>query len=108
MWMVPGMQADSPGVRSALPGPIRALGHRNFRYYFLGQVVSILGTWIQQVAMSWLVYRLTGSVALLGITTFAALVPMLVVAPLAGAWIDRHDKRRLLILVQGLLALQAL
>ncbi|ENO89454.1 putative integral membrane efflux protein [Thauera linaloolentis 47Lol = DSM 12138] len=84
------------------------MGHRNFRYYFLGQVVSILGTWIQQVAMSWLVYRLTGSVALLGVTTFAALVPMLVVGPLAGAWIDRHDKRRLLILVQGLLALQAL
>lgn len=102
------MQADPSEVRSALPGPIRALGHRNFRYYFLGQVVSILGTWIQQVAMSWLVYRLTGSVALLGITTFAALVPMLLVAPLAGAWIDRHDKRRLLILVQGLLALQAL
>ncbi len=58
--------------------------------------------------MSWLVYRLTGSAALLGVTTFAALVPMLLVAPLAGAWIDRHDKRRLLIIVQGLLALQAL
>lgn len=102
------MPADTAAARKPLPGPIRALGHRNFRSYFFGQVVSILGSWIQQVAMSWLVYRLTGSVALLGVTTFAALVPMLVVGPLAGAWIDRHDKRRLLIIVQGLLALQAL
>lgn len=101
------MQVEQGAPRRRLPDPIRALGHRNFRYYFTGQVVSILGTWIQQVAMSWLVYRLTGSVALLGVTTFAALVPMLVVGPLAGAWIDRHDKRRLLIIVQGLLALQA-
>lgn len=67
----------------------------------------MLGSWIQQVALSWLIYRLTGSVALLGVTTFAALLPILVVGPLAGAWIDRRDKRRLLILVQGLLALQA-
>ncbi|MBR0565501.1 MFS transporter [Azoarcus sp. L1K30] len=86
---------------------MRALAHRNYRYYFFGQAVSVLGSWIQQVALSWLIYRLTGSVALLGVTTFAALLPMLVIGPLAGAWIDRRDKRRLLILVQGLLALQA-
>lgn len=86
---------------------MRALRHRNFRFYFAGQAVSVLGSWVQQVALSWLIYRLTGSVALLGVTTFAALLPMLVVGPLAGAWIDRRDKRRLLILVQGLLALQA-
>ncbi|MBS0509749.1 MAG: MFS transporter [Proteobacteria bacterium] len=83
------------------------MAHRNFRFYFIGQGVSVLGSWVQQVALSWLVYRLTGSVALLGITTFAALLPILFIGPLAGAWIDRHDKRRLLILVQGLLALQA-
>ncbi len=86
---------------------MRALGHRNYRYYFFGQAVSVLGSWVQQVALSWLIYRLTGSVALLGVTTFAALLPMLLVGPLAGAWIDRRDKRRLLILVQGLLGLQA-
>ncbi|NLF53468.1 MAG: MFS transporter [Thauera phenolivorans] len=86
---------------------MRALRHRNFRSYFAGQAISILGTWIQQVALSWLIYRLTGSVALLGVATFAALLPILFLGPLAGAWIDRHDKRRLLILVQGLLALQA-
>lgn len=90
------------------PAPVRALAHRNFRLYFSGQAISILGTWVQQVALSWLVYRLTGSVALLGVATFAALLPQLVVGPLAGAWVDRHDKRRMLIGVQALLAAQAL
>jgi hypothetical protein len=63
--------------------------------------VSILGSWIQQVAMAWLVYRITGSAALLGVTAFAALIPQLLVGPLAGAWIDKHDKRRWLLRVQG-------
>lgn len=62
---------------------------------------------MQQVALAWLVYRLTGSAALLGLTTFVALVPQLLLGPLAGAWIDRHDKRRLLMLTQALLGLQA-
>ena len=87
---------------------MRALAHRNFRYYFVGQGVSIFGSWIQQVAMSWLVYRLTGSAALLGITAFAALIPQLLVGPFAGAWADRHDKKRMLIAVESLLAGQAL
>ena len=87
---------------------MRALQHVNFRLYFAGQAVSILGSWVQQVALAWLVYRLTGSAALLGVTTFAALLPQLLIGPLAGAWIDRHDKRRLLIGVEGLLAGQAL
>lgn len=99
--------ATGQGVARPWPAPIRALAHRNFRFYFIGQGVSVLGSWVQQVALSWLVYRLTGSVALLGFTTFAALLPILFIGPLAGAWIDRHDKRRLLILVQGLLAMQA-
>jgi MFS family permease len=90
-----------------MPSAIRALAHRDFRLYFAGQAISILGSWIQQVALSWLVYRLTGSAALLGITAFCALVPQLLVGPLAGAWIDKHDKRRWLIGVQALLALQA-
>ena len=86
---------------------MRALAHPAFRYYFAGQAVSILGSWIQQVALAWLVYRLTGSATLLGLTAFAALIPQLFVGPLAGAWIDRHDKRRTLVGVQFLLALQA-
>ncbi|HYQ39675.1 MAG TPA: MFS transporter [Pseudomonas sp.] len=94
--------------RQPWPPAVRALQYANFRRYFAGQAVSILGSWIQQVALSWLIYRLTGSAALLGVTTFAALLPQLLVGPLAGAWIDRHDKRRLLIAVEGLLAVQAL
>jgi MFS family permease len=86
---------------------MRALAHRNFRLYFAGQAISILGSWIQQVALSWLVYRLTGSAALLGVTAFCALIPQLVVGPLAGAWIDKQDKRKWLVRVQALLALQA-
>ncbi len=91
----------------ALPASMRALAHRPFRYYFFGQAVSILGSWIQQVALSWLVYRLTGSAALLGVTAFAALIPMLVLGPLAGAWLDRRDRRKVLMGVQALLFLQA-
>lgn len=90
------------------PSSLRALRHRNFRLYFFGHAISTLGTWIQQVALSWLIYRLTDSVALLGLTTFAALIPQLLVGPFAGAWIDRHDKRRLLIMVETALAVQAL
>lgn len=90
-----------------LPESMRALGHRPFRLYFFGQAVSILGSWIQQVALSWLVYRLTGSAALLGVTAFAALIPMLIVGPLAGAWLDRRDRQRTLVYVQGWLFLQA-
>lgn len=90
------------------PHSLRALRHRNFRLYFIGHAVSTLGTWVQQVALAWLVYRLTGSAALLGLTTCVALLPQLIVGPLAGAWIDRHDKRRLLIVVETLLGLQAM
>jgi MFS family permease len=86
---------------------MRALAHRNFRLYFAGQAVSILGSWIQQVALSWLVFRLTGSAALLGVTAFCGLIPQLLVGPLAGAWIDKHDKKKWLIGVQLLMAAQA-
>lgn len=86
---------------------MRALAHRNFRLYFAGQAISILGSWIQQVALSWLVYRLTGSAALLGVTAFCGLIPQLVVGPFAGAWIDKHDKKKWLIAVQLAMAVQA-
>lgn len=90
------------------PTVFRALAYRNFRLYFVGQGISILGSWLQQVALSWLVYRLTDSTALLGVTTFLAMIPQLVVGPLAGAWIDRHDKRRILMLVEIALSVQSL
>lgn len=90
------------------PAPIRALSHRNFQIYFVGQGLSTLGKWIQQVALAWLAYHLTGSAVLLGTIAFLTLLPQLLVGPLAGAWSDRHDKRRLLMGVQTLLALQSL
>lgn len=93
---------------SCWPEALSALRHRNFRLYFCGHAISTLGSWIQQVALAWLVYRVTGSAALLGITSCLALLPQLLVGPLAGAWIDRHDKRRLLIVVESLLGVQAL
>lgn len=102
------MNHPQPSTSSRWPSAIRALRHRNFRLYFVGHAISTLGTWVQMVALSWLVYRLTDSAALLGITTCASLLPQLFVGPIAGAWIDRHDKRRLLILTQSLLGLQAL
>jgi len=103
------LPTDREGI-SILPirAPLRSLAHRNFRIYFAAQAASVFGTWIQQVAMSWLVYRLTGSVELLGLTTFCALIPQLVLSPVAGAWSDRVDRVRALILVESLLFLQAL
>lgn len=91
-----------------LPKALTALAHRNFRLYFAGQGISVLGTWIQQVALSWLVYRLTGSAELLGLTAFLAMAPQLVVGPASGALFDRLDRRSALMMVQGVLAAQAL
>ncbi|MFJ4142316.1 MFS transporter [Pseudomonas sp. NPDC089734] len=93
--------------RRTWPAPVRALSHRNFQVYFLGQAVSTLGKWVQQVALSWLAYHLTGSASLLGLLAFLALAPQLLVGPVAGAWIDKHDKHRLLLIAQALLALQS-
>lgn len=87
---------------------LRAFRYRNFRLYFTGQSLSLLGTWIQQVAMSWLVYRMTGSPLLLGVTAFASQAPILFFAPLGGLWADRFDRRKLLIATQLLALLQAM
>src|SRR3954471_23478420 len=87
---------------------LRAFRYRNFRLYFFGQSLSLLGTWIQQVAMSWLVYRLTGSAFLLCVTAFARQIPMLIFAPLGGVWADRFDRRKLFIATQAFALVQAL
>ena len=93
---------------SRLPVGLRALGHPRYRRYFFGQALSILGTWVQNVAMSRLVYRLTGSAALLGLTAFLAQAPQLLVSPVAGLFIDRFDRRRLFLGIQALMIAQAL
>jgi MFS family permease len=88
-------------------GVFRALRHRNFRRFFISQAISILGTWLQQIALAWLVYRTTGSAFLLGVVTFANQGPILVIAPISGLLADRFDRRRLLIFTQSLAAVQA-
>src|SRR5436309_9630644 len=88
--------------------PLRALAHRNFRLFVLGQSVSLVGTWVQQLAMAWLVYQLTGqSPFWLGLIGFLGQVPALVLAPFAGVWVDRWNRHRLIVVTQTLAMLQA-
>ncbi|HEX3584043.1 MAG TPA: MFS transporter [Thermoanaerobaculia bacterium] len=86
----------------------RALSHRNYRLFFAGQTVSLVGTWLTRVATSWLVYRLTKSELLLGVTGFAGQIPLLVLAPFAGVYVDRWNRHRVLVVTQILSALQSL
>src|SRR4051794_34031432 len=86
----------------------RALAHRNYRLFFSGQTVSLVGTWITRVATSWLVYRLTGSELLLGVVGFCGQIPTMLLAPFAGVLVDRTDRHRLLVITQVLSLLQSL
>jgi MFS family permease len=79
-----------------LPHQLRAFRHRSFRLFFFGQGISQFGTWLQLIATSWLMYRLTGSAFYLGLASFALQVPFLVLAPVAGVWVDRLSKRTVL------------
>jgi MFS family permease len=85
-----------------VPHFTRAFRHRNYQLFFAGQLVSLTGTWMQSVAESWLIYRLTGSAALLGVTSFATLAPVFLFATVGGIFADRADRRRILILTQTL------
>lgn len=80
----------------SLPHPLRAFRHRGFRIFFLGQGISQFGTWLQLIATSWLMYRLTGSALYLGLASFALQIPFLLLAPFAGVWVDRLSKRTVL------------
>jgi MFS family permease len=86
---------------------LRALAHRNYRLFFAGQSVSLVGTWLTRVATSWLVYRLTGSAALLGVIGFCGLVPTFLLSPLAGVFVDRHSRHRVIVVTQILSMLQS-
>jgi MFS family permease len=83
-----------------LPATLRALRHRNFQLFFGGQLISLIGTWMQSVAQSWLVYRLTGSSLLLGAVGFANQIPVFLVAPLGGIVADRFNRKRVVIATQ--------
>ena len=86
----------------------RSLRYRNYRLFFSGQIISLIGTWTQQIALPWLVYRLTGSAFLLGVVGFASQIPAFLLAPLAGVMSDRWNRRYILITTQTLAMIQAL
>lgn len=85
-----------------------SLKNRNFRLYFGGMCVSLVGTWIQQIAMSWLVYKLTGSLFLLAMVTFMSQIPILLITPFVSVFVDRIDKRKILLFTQSFSMFQAL
>ncbi len=87
---------------------LRAFRSKNFRIFYAGQGLSLLGNWMQTVAMSWLMYRITGSALLLGVTAGAQQLPILFLSPVAGVWADRVNRQRLLMLIQSLAFVQAL
>lgn len=87
--------------------PFRALRHRDCRLLLGGQLVSLVGTWMQTIAQGWLIYRMTGQVAMLGAVTFTALAPAFLLSPLAGLVVDRQDPRRIALATQAGLLLQA-
>ncbi len=98
-------RGDSPeGISHAW----RALRHKNFRLFFSGQSISLIGTWMTRIATSWLVYRLTGSALLLGVVGFVGQIPTFLLAPFAGVWVDRLNRRNVLVWTQVLAAVQSL
>ncbi|HVF91535.1 MAG TPA: MFS transporter [Blastocatellia bacterium] len=90
-----------------VPESLRAFRHRNYRIYFAGLFVSFIGTWMQSVAQSWLVYRLTDSALLLGLVGFASQIPVFLLAPFGGVLADRRSRHRIIILTQTLAMVQA-
>jgi MFS family permease len=108
------IQYEEKGAAAAAPGrrdfshAWRALRHRNFRLFFSGQSISLIGTWMTRIATAWLVYRLTHSAVLLGTVSFVGQIPTLLLAPFAGVWADRLNRRTVLLWTQGLAMVQSL
>jgi MFS family permease len=103
------MHAEAPPENTGrIALALRALRHRNFRLFTVGQSLSLIGTWMQQVAVGWLVYRLTGSAFLLGLVGFVALGPGFVLAPFAGELADRYSRHRIVMITQAVMMVQAL
>jgi MFS family permease len=91
----------SPPPRTRLAAAFRALRHRNFRLFFSGQLISLVGTWIQMVAQYWLIYKLTGSALLLGTLGFVSQIPIFLLSPLGGLVADRWPRQRVVIATQA-------
>ena len=86
----------------------RALRHRNFRLFFFGQSTSLIGTWMTRLATAWLVYRLTHSALLLGVVSFSGQIVSFILGPVAAVWVERLERRRLLVITQAAAAVQSL
>ena len=103
---------SSPDTGAVSPFSIshawRALRHRNFKLFFFGQGISVIGTWMTRLATSWLVYRLTHSALLLGVVGFSGQIVSFLLGPFAGVWVERLNRRKLLLWTQGLAAVQSL
>src|ERR1700719_451342 len=91
---------ENQRARIGLRTTLRALRHRNFQLFFSGQLISLVGTWMQNIAQDWLVYRLTGSSLLLGTVAFASQIPIFLLAPVAGIVADRWNRHRIIIATQ--------
>ncbi|MDI1480978.1 MFS transporter [Polyangium sp. y55x31] len=100
------MTPKAPGD-STLKAMGRALLHRNYRLFFFGQGISLIGTWLTRVATSWLVYRLTDSALMLGLVSFAGQIPTFFLAPFGGVLVDRWDRHRMLVVTQALAMVQS-
>lgn len=94
-------------IPTAVKQTLRALHYRNYRLFFSGQSLSLIGTWMQQVALGWLVYRLTDSAFLLGLVGFASQIPTFILASVAGVLADRYNKHKVIIATQTLAMIQA-
>jgi len=92
---------------NSLRTSLRALRYRNYRLFFIGQGISLTGTWMQRMAMGWLVYRLTDSAFLLGVVGFTNMIPTFILMPIAGVLIDRWNRHRILVVTQTLAMVQA-
>ena len=97
-------QGEGSGIAHAW----RALRHRNFQLFFFGQSISVIGNWMTRLATSWLVYRLTDSVLLLGLVSFAGQIVSFALGPFAGVWVERLNRRQLLLWTQAAGAVQSL
>lgn len=102
------MRTTGSNNQSSFKFILRALHHKNYRLFFGGQGISLIGTWMQQIAMSWLVYRLTNSALLLGIVGFSSQIPIFLFASVAGVYADRWNRHRILVVTQTLSMIQAL
>ena len=94
-------------MNSRIAFMLRAWSDPNYRLFFGGQIVSLIGSWISMTATSWLVYRLTGSAMALGVVGFAGQIPGFIMGPFAGAYLDRWDRHRVLVVTQTISMFQS-